>query len=201
MADFALEAALRGEGFQCVAGVDEAGRGPLAGPVVTAAVVLPEFWPDTVRLDDSKRLYPEEREAAFKVIRQLALGYRIAVVPPAEIDRINILQATLKGMALAVSRLKPVPDAVLVDGNRLPRLPMECRPVVGGDGLSLSIAAASVLAKVVRDRIMVVYGRRYPEWGFAEHKGYPTASHRAALVRHGRSPIHRASFRVKGLDV
>jgi ribonuclease HII len=196
--DFALEGALWAEGFRRVAGVDEAGRGPLAGPVVVAAVVLPETlwadWPQGVALDDSKRLSPAAREVAYAAIRKLAIAYRIVVISHEEIDRINILRATLVGMARSVSGLKGGADCVLVDGNRAPEVAVPCKTVVGGDGLSASIAAASVLAKVVRDRLMRVYDRRYPGWGFAVHKGYPTAAHREALTRLGPCPIHRRTF-------
>lgn len=192
--DFALEAGLWAEGFRRVAGVDEAGRGPLAGPVVVAAVILPPGWRCGVALDDSKRMTPAARELACAEIRRHAAAWRVTVVSHAEIDRINILRATLAGMALAVARLKGGADCVLVDGNQAPAVTVPCRTVVGGDGKSLSIAAASVLAKVVRDRLMRVYDRRYPGWDFAVHKGYPTAAHRDALLRLGPSPIHRRSF-------
>jgi ribonuclease HII len=207
-ADLSLERELWAEGFRRVAGVDEAGRGPLAGPVVVAAVILPrnwlEVWPAGLALDDSKRMSPAQREAAFGEIRKRAAGYRIAVVPHGTIDRINILQATLLGMARVAAGVRAASaedagthrpaDCVLVDGNRAPDVTVTCRTVVGGDGKSLSIAAASVLAKVTRDRLMAVYDRRYPGWGFAVHKGYPTAAHRDALQRLGPSPIHRRSF-------
>ena len=194
-ADFALERACWAEGFRLVAGVDEAGRGPLAGPVVVAAVILPREWPEDIALDDSKRMTEAAREIAFGEIRRRAVAYRISVVSHETIDRINILRATLAGMTNAVAGLEPAPDCVLVDGNRAPETRAPCRTVVGGDGKSLSIAAASVLAKVVRDRLMIVYDRRYPGWGFAGHKGYPTAAHREAVERLGPSPIHRRSFR------
>jgi len=192
--DFSLEQALWEAGFLRVAGVDEAGRGPLAGPVVAAAVILPRDWPREIALDDSKRMTPAARELAFAEILRRATAWRIAVVSHEEIDRVNILRATLAGMAQAVSRLKGSADCILVDGNQAPQVSMPCRTVVGGDGLSLSVAAASVLAKVARDRLMCVYDRRYPGWGFAQHKGYPTAAHRSALERLGWSPIHRRSF-------
>jgi ribonuclease HII len=192
--DFSLERACWAEGFQHVAGVDEAGRGPLAGPVVVAAVILPRSWPVDIALDDSKRMTPAAREIAFGEIRSRAVAYRIAVISHETIDRINILRATLVGMAQAVAGLRLPADCVLVDGNQAPQVTAPCRTVVGGDGKSLSIAAASVLAKVVRDRLMVVYDRRYPGWGFAGHKGYPTAAHREVVERLGPSPIHRMSF-------
>jgi ribonuclease HII len=199
--DFSLEQALWEAGFLRVAGVDEAGRGPLAGPVVAAAVILPRDWPLEIALDDSKRMTPAARELAFGQILRRATAWRIAVVSHEEIDRINILRATLAGMAQAVSRLKGSADCILVDGNQAPPVTVPCRTVVGGDGLSLSVAAASVLAKVARDRLMCVYDRRYPGWGFAQHKGYPTAAHRAALERLGWSPIHRRSFGAVGKEM
>lgn len=183
------------QGFQRVAGVDEAGRGPLAGPLVVAAVVLGDRWNPEHPLNDSKQLSAEARDALFTVIRQEAHAYRIVVVSPAQVDEWNILQATLRGMARSLERLKPAPDYALIDGNRLPELSLAGEAVVKGDTRSLSIAAASILAKVVRDRLMQVYGRRYPEWGFAEHMGYPTRKHREAIAQYGLSPIHRRSFR------
>ena len=200
MPDLRLELALRGQGLARVAGVDEAGRGPLAGPVVVAAVVLPMDWLPDVPLDDSKRMTPEAREAAFAAIRRHALDWRMTAVQPEEIDRLNILGATLAGMCRVVQRLRPQPDYVLVDGNRLPPLQVPAEALVKGDQRSLSIAAASVLAKVARDRIMTVYAGRFPQWGFERHKGYGTAVHREAIARHGRSPIHRESFKVRGLE-
>ncbi len=200
MPDFGIESRLWQKGYARIAGVDEAGRGPLAGPVVVAAVVLPAAWRGPDDLDDSKRMTPEAREAAFSALRETALSWRMAVIQPEEIDRVNILQATLAGMRLAVARIEPPPDFVLVDGNRAPELPFPCETVVKGDQLSLSIAAASVMAKVVRDRMMRVYGRRYPGWGFERHKGYGTAMHRERLGRLGPSPIHRASFKVRGAN-
>lgn len=198
MACSGIERSLYRRGYRRVAGVDEAGRGPLAGPVVIGAVILPPGWRPPVPLDDSKRLSAAGREAAYRAVRAGALAWRLVVVPPAEIDRLNILQATLAGMARAVARLRPAADYVLVDGDRLPPLEGPAEARVGGDGEAACIAAASVLAKVVRDRLMAVYGRRYPEWGFARHKGYGTPAHREALARHGPSPIHRRSFRTGG---
>jgi len=199
VADFAIESRLWAEGVGRIAGVDEAGRGPLAGPVVVAAVILGQAWDEPVLLEDSKRLTEEQREAAFPAIRGRALAWRVAVVSPETIDRINILQATLQGMAQAVKRLNPPPQYVLVDGNRWPEMTVPGEAIVRGDARSCTIAAASIVAKVVRDRLMRVYGRRYPQWGFERHKGYGTAAHRKAMERHGLSPIHRRSFRVKGL--
>ena len=183
-----------------VAGVDEAGRGPLAGPLVVAAVILPQRWRPRVPIDDSKRLTPAQREAAYGAVRRHALGWRVVVISPQEVDRVNILKATLQGMALALARIKPAPDFALVDGNRLPELQVPARALVQGDARSRTIAAASILAKVVRDRLMAVYGARFPQWGFERHKGYPTLEHRYALAAHGPSPIHRRSFCAKALS-
>ena len=194
-----LEAACLAQGYTRIAGVDEAGRGPLAGPVVAAAVILPPGWRPKARVEDSKRMNPAERELAFGEIRQQALAWRIAVVDHHHIDRLNILQATLLAMSQAVNRLTPAANIVLIDGNRAPLLSVPHQTVVGGDATCLSIAAASVLAKVARDRIMQVYARRYPHWGFAQHKGYPTQAHRRAIAQAGLSPIHRRSFAVKPL--
>lgn len=198
MPDFSLEAAAGGR----VAGVDEAGRGPLAGPVLAAAVVFPAGVPPNLAalLDDSKRLAPRAREAAFAALRAAAAGgvaeIGIAAASAAEIGRLNILRATHLAMARAVARLPVPPALVLVDGNLAPPLGGACavRPVVGGDGLSLSIAAASILAKVVRDRAMARLDPRWPAYGFAAHAGYPTGRHRAALAEHGPCPHHRRGF-------
>ena len=176
-----------------VAGVDEAGRGPLAGPVVAAAVILDP----TVRivgLGDSKRLSPQRRAELDLEIREQAAGYAVARADVDVIDAINILQATMQAMREAVARLDPAPDLVLVDGNRCPDVPCPVRAVVGGDATVAAIGAASILAKVARDREMIEMDRRYPEYGFARHKGYGTRAHRDALLRLGPSPIHRLSF-------
>lgn len=176
-----------------VAGVDEAGRGPLAGPVVAAAVILDP----TVRivgLGDSKRLSPQRRAELDLEIRERAAGYAVARADVDVIDAIDILQATMRAMREAVTRLDPAPDLVLVDGNRCPDVPCPVRAVVGGDATVAAIGAASILAKVARDREMIEMDRRYPEYGFARHKGYGTRAHRDALLRLGPSPIHRLSF-------
>ena len=175
-----------------VAGIDEAGRGPLAGPVVAAAVILrPGAVPDGIR--DSKELSAEQREALYDQIRIVAdVGIGIADV--ARIDRDNILQATLWAMRKAVAGLPRKPAMALVDGNRVPKLPCAVEPVVRGDQLSLSIAAASIIAKVTRDRIMDGLAVTYPGYGFERHKGYATPEHRQALMKLGASPIHRRSF-------
>ena len=193
--DLSLEA---GQGR--VAGVDEAGRGPLAGPVVAAAVVFLRAPPASLAtlIDDSKRLKPAQREAACAALRGAALEgvleLGIGAASAAEIGALNILRATHLAMARAVARLGRVPDLALVDGNQPPRLPCPVRCVVGGDALSLSIAAASILAKVVRDRAMARLDPRWPGYGFARHAGYPTAAHLAALARLGPCPHHRRGF-------
>ncbi|MBV1797259.1 ribonuclease HII [Siccirubricoccus sp. G192] len=196
MPDFALEAAAGGR----VAGVDEAGRGPLAGPVLAAAVVFPAGVPPALALllDDSKRLRPAAREAAFAALRAAAavgtVEFAIAAASVAEIGRLNILRATHLAMARAVARLPFAPALALVDGNQPPRLGCAVRCVVGGDAASFSIAAASILAKVVRDRAMARLDPRWPAYGFAAHAGYPTGRHREALAKHGPCPHHRRGF-------
>jgi ribonuclease HII len=197
MPDFSLEQAA---GCR-VAGLDEAGVGPLAGPVLAAAVVFPRGVPAPLAalLDDSKRLTAAAREQAFAALRAAAArgeaDCAIAAASAAEIGRLNILRATHLAMARAVARLPRPPALALVDGNQPPPLPCEVRCVVGGDALSLSIAAASILAKVVRDRAMARLGARWPAYGFADHAGYPTPRHRQALLSHGACPHHRRGFR------
>ena len=176
-----------------IAGVDEAGRGPLAGPVVAAAVIL-DPAARIPGLADSKLLSPRRRAELDAEIRECAVSFAIARVDVDVIDTINILQATMQAMREAVGRLNPVPERVLVDGNRCPDLPYPVRAVVRGDASVAVISAASILAKVARDREMVEMDRRYPDYGFARHKGYGTRAHRAALLRFGPSPIHRRSF-------
>lgn len=176
-----------------MAGVDEAGRGPLAGPVVVAAVVLPADH-GLEALDDSKKLSEPAREALFDPIRRVAVAWHIETVSVAEIETWNILQATLRGMARAVRALEPAPAKVLVDGNRTPDLARPCQAIVGGDGLEACISAASILAKVHRDRLMVAMEERYPGYGFARHKGYPTPQHMERLETLGPCPEHRRTF-------
>ena len=176
-----------------IAGVDEAGRGPLAGPVVAAAVILDPAH-RIPGLDDSKRLSPQRRMELDRMIRERAVSYALARVDVDEIDATNILAATMHAMRVAVDRLDPAPTQVLVDGNRCPELPCPARVVVRGDALVPAISAASILAKVERDREMMEMDRRYPEYGFARHKGYGTRAHRHALLAFGPSPIHRRSF-------
>ncbi len=182
-----------GEDRVIVAGVDEAGRGPLAGPVLAAAVVLaPERPIDG--LADSKKLSPARREALAQVIREQAVSWAIGRAEVEEIDRINVLQAAMLAMKRAVEALDPSPGRVLVDGNRLPSLAMPAEAIVGGDARVAAISAASILAKVTRDREMVALDARYPGYGFARHKGYGTREHLDALRRLGPSPVHRRSF-------
>lgn len=183
-------------GFSHVAGIDEAGRGPLAGPVVAAAVILPWNYSNE-EIRDSKKLSEVKRAHLYQVIRNDALDVGIGVVEPAEIDRINILQATILAMKEAVLALKLRADYLLIDGRNYLPLPLEQQPIVKGDSLSISIAAASIIAKVSRDLIMDMYHRQYPQYNFQKNKGYPTAEHVEALKRHGRCKIHRRSFKVR----
>lgn len=188
------ERAARAQGYTLICGVDEAGRGPLAGPVCAAAVLLPN---EVVieGLNDSKKLSEKKRELLYTQIVEQACTYGIGFASEREIDEYNILQATFLAMRRAVEQLSPQPELVLVDGNREP--PMEELPVqtiIRGDSLSANIAAASILAKVTRDRLMMELDAQYPEYGFATHKGYGTQAHYAALRAHGASPVHRRSF-------
>lgn len=176
-----------------VAGVDEAGRGPLAGPVVAAAVILDDLHP-IKGLADSKQLTAKRRELLFDEIRAKALCFAVAQASVEEIDQLNILQATLLAMRRAVHGLRLAPKLVLVDGNRLPVLPMRCEAIVKGDSLVAAISAASILAKVTRDRWCDEVDARYPAYGFARHKGYGTAQHLSALQSAGASPLHRQTF-------
>ena len=175
------------------AGVDEAGRGPLAGPVVVAAVILPTNY-KLDSLDDSKRLTALKRERLAPQIESQAVAYAVEFVEIDEIDQVNILQATMNGMQRAVENLNPAPQRALIDGNRAPDLNCEVKTVVGGDRLIASISAASVLAKVYRDRLMLSMHDLYPEYGFDRHKGYPTAHHLERLKVLGPCPIHRKTF-------
>jgi ribonuclease HII len=188
------QAALSWDVAGLVAGVDEAGRGPLAGPVVAAAVILDERHP-IKGLADSKKLTALRRERLFDEIRAKALCCSIAEASVEEIDRLNILQATLVAMRRAVAGLRLKPNKVLVDGNRLPTLDVLAEAIVGGDALVPAISAASILAKVHRDRWCLTLDQQYPQYGFAQHKGYGTAAHLAALRAHGPCAQHRTSFR------
>lgn len=181
------------EGFRIVCGIDEAGRGPLAGPVCAAAVILPEGC-IIDGVNDSKKLTEKKREALFDVIKEKALAYSIAVADEKEIDEINILQATYLAMRRAFDGLDIKPDMALVDGNRDPGLGVATRTIVKGDANSMSIAAASILAKVTRDRFMLEMDEKYPEYQFAKHKGYGTKLHYEMLTKYGASEIHRKTF-------
>jgi len=198
----AFEAEFHARGFACIAGLDEVGRGPLAGPVVAAAVILSRGYANG-EIKDSKLLSAKQREKLAPVIQGCAESWAIGVVDVAEIDRINILKASLLAMANALDGLELAPDCLLIDGNQ--PIPADLfrshgaasfqKTIVKGDQLCLSIAAASIVAKVARDQIMIDYDRCYPEYGFAAHKGYGSGAHLAALRRYGPSPIHRRSFR------
>lgn len=188
------ERRLRKEGFFLIAGVDEAGRGPLAGPVVAAACILPQ---DALipKLNDSKQLSATEREALFdQIINCPEIHFGIGVSDALTIDRINILQATFLAMQRAVKELKQKPDYLLIDGNQLPYFEIPSEALVEGDAKSVSIAAASILAKVTRDRLMEEWDEKYPVYGFKQHKGYATEQHLAAIKACGPCPIHRKSF-------
>jgi len=198
---FQYELGLVQRGLLRVAGVDEAGRGPLAGPVVAAAVVFPVAWitnglPEVLRgVDDSKSLSAVKRENLFAILTtRLEISFGIAQADASLIDEINILQATHHAMNLALAQLRPAPEHVLVDGLRVKTLAFPQTAIVKGDALSFSIGAASILAKVTRDRLMAEFDRQYPGYGFAGHKGYGTAEHLAAIKARGACPIHRQSF-------
>lgn len=181
------------DGFMFVAGIDEAGRGPLAGPVTAAAVILPTGLLIS-GVDDSKKLTPDRRERLFEIIMSQALSVGVGIIGPAEIDTINILQATRRAMLAAVQQLSPQPDYLLIDGISTIDSVIPQKTIKKGDSLSLSIAAASIIAKVTRDRIMIEMDSEYPGYGFAGHKGYGSAAHLEAIRRIGPSPIHRLTF-------
>ena len=180
-------------GFMCVAGIDEAGRGPLAGPVMAAAVILPKGL-TIIGVDDSKKLSPGKREKLFDIIMDQAVSVGVGVISPAEIDQINILQATRRAMLAAVQQLSVKPDYLLIDGISTIASTLPQKTIKKGDSLSLSIAAASIIAKVTRDRIMVEMDSKYPGYGLAGHKGYGSAAHMEAIRKLGPSPIHRMTF-------
>jgi ribonuclease HII len=182
------------KGYVNTAGVDEAGRGPLAGPVVAAAVIFPAKI-NIVGLDDSKKLSPKKREELYPQIQAEAIAYGVAIVSREVIDEINILQASRLAMKKAVEQLQPVPELLLIDGNQKIDSTLDQWAIVKGDSKSLSIAAASVLAKVTRDRIMEDYHKLYPQYEFHRHKGYGTKLHRALIEEHGPCPIHRSTFK------
>lgn len=189
-----FEKEARKQGYSKIAGIDEAGRGPLAGPVVAAATILPQAF-HLPRLDDSKRLSPQRREQLFDAIYEQAVTIGIGIVDPIEIDRVNILQASLLSMRIAVDNLRPAPDYLLIDGTFPIRSPVPQRVIKHGDRRSLSIAAASIIAKVTRDRLMRLYDEEFPQFGFRENKGYSTEKHRAAIRTFGCCSIHRKTFR------
>ncbi len=186
------------QGYGLIAGLDEAGRGSWAGPVVAGAVILPLSLPGLEeRLNgvrDSKQLSPFERERFYEIICSLALAVGVGVIPPAIIDKVGIVPATRQAMALAVAKLTPSPDFLLIDFLHLPAISISQKSIVRGDALSLSIASASIIAKVARDRLMVRLEAEYPGYGFARHKGYGTPQHRAALARLGPCSLHRLSY-------
>ena len=188
-----IEDAAYAEGYTAVCGCDEAGRGPLAGPVVAAAVILPRGC-DIPGLNDSKKLTEKKREALFDVICENAVAYAIAEASAEEIDEINILNASMLAMRRAVEALNTPADYALIDGNTSRGFAIPTQTVVGGDAKSPSIAAASILAKVTRDRMCADMDAEYPAYGFAKHKGYPTKAHMDAVREHGPSPIHRKTF-------
>ena len=195
-----IESDLRKKGYRQVCGVDEAGRGPLAGPVVAAAVILPKDFED-IGIDDSKRLTANQREFLSEHIIKHCFCYAVASASPEEIDQMNILQATFVAMRKAIAQLASQPDYVLVDGNSMiAGIDIPQRPIVRGDQQVLSIACASILAKVCRDRMMLTYHRQFPEYGFDRHKGYPTKGHRKMIREHGTVEIHRKSFNLLGIQ-
>ncbi|MBN1930940.1 MAG: ribonuclease HII [Desulfobacterales bacterium] len=181
-------------GFKKIAGIDEAGRGPLAGPVVSAAVMLPSFFPVS-GINDSKKLTPKKRNDFYEKIYEYAVSIGIGIVDPVEIDRINILQASHLAMVISVNNLNPQPDYLLIDGRFRISSDLPQQPIIHGDSRSISIAAASIIAKVTRDRLMERYHLDHPYFGFSKHKGYPTKAHKAAIKKYGCCPIHRRSFK------
>jgi len=189
-----FEDRLAESGYTVVGGIDEAGRGPLAGPVVAACAIVPRYF-DVSGIDDSKKLTPTQRDRCYDRLVESGVVFSIGVVEADEIDKINILRATHVAMRRSAESIAEVPHALLIDGLPVPNL-LNClhQPIVGGDHLSISIAVASIVAKVTRDRLMCEYGARFPEYGFEKHKGYGTALHLKALRDHGPCPIHRRSF-------
>ncbi len=195
MPDFSIEnAAIKNGGFKYVCGVDEAGRGPLAGPVCAAAVILPADCA-IEGLNDSKKLSEKKRDALYDIICEKALAYCVAFGTLEEIEEFNILEATFMAMNRSIEGLKITPDYALIDGNQIPKgIKIPCESVVKGDAKSSSIAAASILAKVTRDRLLLEYDKEYPQYNFAKHKGYGTKEHTELILKYGPSPIHRMSF-------
>jgi ribonuclease HII len=194
-----FESKARGCGYRIIAGIDEAGRGPLAGPVVAAAVILPSGY-EHPEITDSKKLSSRQRERLCGVIERDAVSVGIGVVEAPVIDAVNILQATLAAMKDAVLELSPSPDYLLIDGLNRIDLVIPQETIIRGDSLSLSVASASIVAKVSRDRLMEMYHRQFPQYNFLRNKGYGTREHREAILKFGRSKIHRRSFRVAGIE-
>ncbi len=190
---YEYENLLKEQGYKIICGVDEAGRGPLAGPVFAAAVILPDGMED-IGINDSKKLSEKKRDALFEIIKEKALAYSIASADEKEIDELNILNATFLAMKRAVEGLSIKPDMALIDGNRKANTGVEEMTLVKGDSKSISIAAASILAKVSRDRCLKELDEKYPEYQFSKHKGYPTKLHYELIKEHGISPVHRLSF-------
>ena len=180
-------------GYNLIVGVDEAGRGPLAGPVVVGAVILP-LGCNLPRINDSKKLSAKQREQLYKIIKEVAIAAHHVVIDTATIDTLNIYQATILGMYRVIQKFNPQPEAALIDAVPLPDLTMPSVSLIGGDGISASIGAASIIAKVERDRIMLELDEQFPQYGFAKHKGYGTAEHMTALQKFGPCPMHRQSF-------
>lgn len=194
MPDYEFEKAAVNSGFSCICGVDEAGRGPLAGPVCAAAVILPD-GAVIAGLDDSKKLTEKKREGLYNIIKETAVAYSVAYGTLEEIESVNILEATYLAMNRAIEGLSVKPDFALIDGNRVPRgIKIPCETIVKGDSKSMSVAAASVLAKVTRDRLMLEYDKKYPEYNFKKHKGYGTKEHTELIKQYGPCEIHRPSF-------
>lgn len=198
MPDYIFEKQFREQGYNLICGVDEAGRGPLAGPVFAAAVILPIDC-EIEGLNDSKKLSEKKRELLFDVIKEKAIAYSIASASVDEIEEVNILKATFLAMNRAISGLNIKSDFAIIDGNRVPdNIAVECATLVKGDSKSMSVAAASVLAKVSRDRLLIEYDEKFPEYNFKKHKGYGTKEHYEAIAKHGICEVHRKSF-LKGV--
>ena len=198
MPDYIFEKQFREQGYNLICGVDEAGRGPLAGPVFAAAVILPIDC-EIEGLNDSKKLSEKKRELLFDVIKEKAIAYSIASASVDEIEEVNILKATFLAMNRAISGLNVKADFAIIDGNRVPdNIAVNCEALVKGDSKSMSVAAASVLAKVSRDRLLIEYDEKFPEYNFKKHKGYGTKEHYEAIAKHGICEVHRKSF-LKGV--
>ena len=193
MLDYSFDCSHKNEKIKVICGVDEAGRGPLAGPVVAAACILPDGI-IIEGLDDSKKLTEKKREQLFKTITEVALDFSVGLATVEEIEEINILNAAMLAMKRAIEGLNKAPDLALIDGNTSRGFDIETKTVVHGDAISQSIAAASILAKVTRDRMCYEYDKEYPEYGFAKHKGYGTKLHTDAIKKYGITPVHRPSF-------